>query len=192
MLIQTDDNLTELVTKAQEGDNESFEIIFRQFRPRIRAFIYRLGYKGNNVDDLVQEAFLKAYINLEKLENPEYFSTWLHRIAKNEYLQGLRKNSRGEDESLDSLFLSDRVFTPEELYIGRQFELRIADAMSGLPEKFRNAVEGSISGNSIDEDAIRLNVLGSTIKTQRHRGHVIFVSRLKELYPEMEYHFMRN
>lgn len=187
MLIQTDDDLTKFVTKAQDGDKEAFGIIFQQFYRRIRAFIYTLGYKGNNVDDLVQEAFLKAYINIKKLENPEYFSTWLHRIAKNEYLQGLRKDSKRENESLDGLFLSDRVFTPDELYIGRQLGLRIVDSISGLPEKFRNAVEGSISGNSIDEDARRLHVLSSTIKTQRHRGYAIFVNRLKELYPEIEY-----
>ncbi|BAQ63811.1 sigma-70 family RNA polymerase sigma factor [Geminocystis sp. NIES-3709] len=72
----------ELVQKCQQGDTNSFRLLYQRYQQKVRATLYKLC--GNELlDDLQQDVFFKAWKSLPKLRNCQYFSTWLYRICWN-------------------------------------------------------------------------------------------------------------
>ena len=76
-------NVVQLVERSLDGDIESFGELVKEYRQTVHAFCYyRIG-DFQNAQDLVQETFLKAYLSLKQLRDPDRFSSWLYRIATN-------------------------------------------------------------------------------------------------------------
>ena len=73
---------TELVRCCQQGDCDSFRLLYRQYQQRVRSTLYQLCGE-QMLDDLVQEVFFRAWKGLPKLKEASYFSTWLYRISWN-------------------------------------------------------------------------------------------------------------
>ena len=75
---------TELIDRVVNGDAAVFEVLIRRYNP----YLYKVGrsynYNHQDVEDLMQETFINAYINLKKLKNKAHFKTWLIRIMLNE------------------------------------------------------------------------------------------------------------
>lgn len=74
--------IKELVARCQQGDRTAFQQLYRHHERKVRATLYQLC-GTQNLDDLVQDVFLRAWRGLPKLREPAYFSTWLYRIAWN-------------------------------------------------------------------------------------------------------------
>lgn len=72
----------ELVQKCQQGDTNSFRLLYQRYEQKVRGTLYKLCDR-ELLDDLQQEVFLKAWKSLPKLRNCQYFSTWLYRICWN-------------------------------------------------------------------------------------------------------------
>jgi len=72
----------DLVKNCQQGDKNSFRVLYQRYHQKVRATLYKLC-GGELLDDLQQEVFLKAWKSLPQLRNPQYFSTWLYRICWN-------------------------------------------------------------------------------------------------------------
>ena len=94
----------ELVGRVLEGDDNAFEYLFNRYRDAIhRLFVQRLG-GVNDADDLLQETFIKVYINLHRY-NAEYtFGQWAYTIARNTFIDYVRK--RQDDLPIDEKFSS--------------------------------------------------------------------------------------
>lgn len=73
---------SDLVKNCQQGDKNSFRILYQRYHTKVRGTLYKLC-GGELLDDLQQEVFLKAWKSLPRLRNPQYFSTWLYRICWN-------------------------------------------------------------------------------------------------------------
>lgn len=87
MIKELADDLTnttdsELVTQCQQGDSNSFRLLYQRYQQRVRATLYQLC-GGEMLDDLVQEVFLRVWKGIPKLRQVNYFSTWLYRISWN-------------------------------------------------------------------------------------------------------------
>ncbi|WP_019506049.1 sigma-70 family RNA polymerase sigma factor [Pleurocapsa sp. PCC 7319] len=87
-----------LVLLCQQGDRQSFRLLYQRYQHRVRSTIYQLCGKSM-LDDLVQEVFLRAWKGLPKLRTTKYFATWLYRISWNVATDQRRKLARGREQT---------------------------------------------------------------------------------------------
>jgi RNA polymerase sigma-70 factor, ECF subfamily len=90
----------DLIAKARRGDVDAYNILVSRWEKRVFNYLLRLLGNREEALDLSQEAFLKAWQNLKKLEDPGRFGSWLFRIAHNEAFSLLRKNRPDSGELL--------------------------------------------------------------------------------------------
>jgi RNA polymerase sigma-70 factor (ECF subfamily) len=91
-IISEDEDLLRLVNQAQAGDGEAFAELWHRHERRVRALVSRyLGYRNNDVPDLLQQTLYTAFRSMRELNDLSRFSGWLSRIAKNKCLDYLRK-----------------------------------------------------------------------------------------------------
>ena len=110
----------ELVTQALRGDDTAFEYLFNRYRDAIhRLFVQRLG-GTNDADDLLQETFIKVYINLHRYSGEFTFGQWVYTIARNTFIDFVRR--RQDDLPIDERFAApaSSAPTPEESVINLQ------------------------------------------------------------------------
>jgi RNA polymerase sigma-70 factor (ECF subfamily) len=104
----------ELVLKAKAGNQASFRLLYRRYQLRVRSTLYQLC--GNlQLDDLVQEVFLRAWKGLPKLRQATYFSTWIYRITWNVASDRRRQFAQQKQETLNSLILEQHSQSSPDL-----------------------------------------------------------------------------
>ncbi len=170
-IIADDKRLVELVL---EGDNLAFEYLFNRYRESIsRLFVQRLGgtaASATNADDLLQETFIKVYVNLHRY-SPQYtFGQWLYTIARNTFIDHMRR--RSDDMSLDDRFSppASPSPTPEESVINLQRRTQIDRCLEELSPRYRRLFElRFVDDCSYEEIAERLELPLGTVKTGIHR-----------------------
>ena len=116
-IVAEDRRLVELVL---EGDDTAFEYLFNRYRDAIhRLFVQRLG-GVNDADDLLQETFIKVYINLHRYSTDYTFGQWVYTIARNTFIDFVRR--RQDDLPIDERFAApaSNAPTPEESVINLQ------------------------------------------------------------------------
>lgn len=173
-LIATDQQLVEM---SLNGDTNAFEHLFNRYRESI--YLLHMQQTGGNLDDtndLLQESFIKVFLNLDKY-NPNYtFGQWVYTIARNTFIDFIRKQR--ENISLDSMDESYSPYTPtartpnpEESIISAQHRTQIEDHLQKMRPRYRQLIElRFIKGYSYEEIAEELDAPLGTIKTQIHRA----------------------
>ena len=152
----------DLITKARTGDVESYNLLISRWDRRIFNYLLRLVKDREDARDLAQDVFLKAYQNLNKLEDPSRFSPWLYRIAHNEAYSLLRKN-RPETEMGEERAQS----VPGRRMLPIEVGLAVSTAMARLTEDQRETVVLKIyEGFKFEEMAEILACPVSTIKSR--------------------------
>jgi RNA polymerase sigma-70 factor, ECF subfamily len=161
---------------------------------RYARHVYNIAYRmtGNDADarDLTQEAFLRVYRALRRVEPDAPLENWLYRIVSNLYIDLLRRRPRGRIESLDAplptpageLFreLPDVASNPEAIFEQTQFDGAIQRALGLLSEELRIAVVlCDVEGFSYEEIATILRVPLGTVKSRLHRARQILQQRLR-------------
>ena len=125
-----------VIDRARRGDQEAFAAVIRHYDPGLRALAYRLLGDRDLMDDVLQEAYVKAFKGLRRFRGDAKLGTWLYRIAYNACLDELRRSRRA-----DELPLSDGLPSaspdPSELAVGRE---DLARALRALPPDERAAV----------------------------------------------------
>lgn len=167
-IVADDVRLVELVLG---GDDAAFEYLFNRYRDAIhRLFVQRLGGM-NGADDLLQETFIKVYINLHRY-SPEYtFGQWVYTIARNTFIDFVRR--RQDDLSIDERFSvpASSSPTPEERVINLQQRNQIEDYLERLSPRYRRLiVMRFFEEYSYEEIAEKLELPLGTVKTQIHRA----------------------
>ncbi len=97
-------NESDLVLRSQQGDSESFRLLYQLYQQKARSTLYQLC-GSLMLDDLVQEVFLRAWKGLPKLREPNYFSTWFYRICWNVATDYRRKLARNASKSQSAIEL---------------------------------------------------------------------------------------
>jgi RNA polymerase sigma-70 factor (ECF subfamily) len=179
---RVDDSL--LVRKAQQGDADAFERLVRQYdRPVLRLAIHLTG-SVEDAQDIYQEAFLRAYLNLSAFRFECSFFTWLYRIVANLCLDHLRKkNSRGKDvvavvfpngepQSIMEYVADERSgASPERNLLGNELRRHIRAALKGLSPRERMVFElRHYHGMKLRTVANILNTTEGTIKNTLFRA----------------------
>mgnify|MGYP003445826784 CR=1 FL=1 len=99
----TVDDEAGLIAQLRAGDQAAYEQVVRTYGGRLLAVTRRIVGSDEDARDIVQDAFLNAFKNLDKFEGNSRFSTWLHRIAVNAALMKLRTRKRRPEQSIEAL-----------------------------------------------------------------------------------------
>jgi RNA polymerase sigma-70 factor (ECF subfamily) len=184
----------QLVVRVQKGDKAAFDLLVRKYQHRIAKLVSRYVSDRAEVDDVTQEAFIKAYRAIKGFRGDSAFYTWLYRIAINtakNYLVALGRRPLSTDmeaeeaESSAAVNLNLRdVATPERHLLADEIARTVERSLAALPEDLRTAITlREIEGLSYEEIA---DVMDCPIGTVRSR---IFRAREaidKELRPLLE------
>ena len=141
----------ELVAAAKGGDEGAFESLFNRHQRKIFSLALRYTRVREDAEDIVQQTFQKAFVNLQKFEGKSSISTWLTRIAINEALmllrsrRGLREvlvgNLSGDEEATATLELADANLDPEASFLQRERTQILSTAVRELRPGMRRAIE---------------------------------------------------
>ncbi len=167
-----------LVRRASDGDAGAFGELVRRHQGRVRGLLIRLGGDAALADDLAQETFLRAHRGLPGFESRARFTTWLHRIAFNLFLNH-RSRSRAH-HSLPQRYEAEAVATDSMGNPARVEAHRdVSAALQALPVPYRAALAlYYLEGFSYPEAARVLGVPLGTLKTHIHRGKRLMRQRL--------------
>lgn len=161
----------QLVARVLEGDDAAFEYLFNRYRDAIyRLFVQRLG-GVNDADDLLQETFIKVYINLHRYRPDYTFGQWAYTIARNTFIDYVRR--RQEDLPIDERFAApaSNSPTPEESFINLQQRRQIEHYLERLSPRYRELIVMRFFDEySYEEIAAKLSLPLGTVKTQIHRA----------------------
>lgn len=175
-----------VVQRVLEGEKELFEILLRRYNQRLFRVIRSYLHSEDDVRDIMQDTYVKAYIKLEQFKNESSFSTWLIRIGINEALQFIRKRKRqttnyGQTESLENVFhLPDtNQMNPEKQTITTETRILVEQAVDHLPEKYRIVfILHQVEGLSNPEIAVSLKLTDSNVKVRLHRAKALLKDEL--------------
>jgi RNA polymerase sigma-70 factor, ECF subfamily len=181
----------QLVIRVQKGDKRAFDLLVLKYQYKVHAIVARFIRDSDEVRDVVQEAFIKAYRALPKFRGDSQFYTWLYRIAVNtakNYLVARSRRPPSSDVDLDdaeyysgSEQLKD-FGTPENQLFRDQLEEVINKAINELPEDLRTAVTlREYEGLSYEDIASVMNCPVGTIRSRIFRGREAIDGRVLEL-----------
>ena len=165
------------LVRASLRDPAAFASIVRRYEPPLGRYLRRLlGWNSQQIEDVLQEVFLKAYVNLNDYDPTRLFSPWIYRIAHNEAISLLRKRRveprliSGEDGFLLLEQLGDRTDARKDIDAARLEEnLRIA--IAALDGKYREVIVlRYLEDKSYDEIADILHLPMGTVATLVSRG----------------------
>jgi len=169
-----------LARSAAAGDAGAFEALYRRHAARIHGVVARLvGYDRARAEDLVQEAFVRAWQALPAYRFESAFGTWLHRLAVNTALMDLRaarSRPRGSDDE-DAL---DRLGAPDSAGHATALSLDLERAVATLPPRARAVlVLYDVEGWKHEEIADALGMAVGSSKAQLHRARGLLRERLE-------------
>jgi RNA polymerase sigma-70 factor, ECF subfamily len=166
----------QLVARVQKGDSRAFDLLVLKYQHKIFGLIGRYVRDADEVQDVAQEAFIKAYRALPRFRGDSAFYTWLYRIAINTAKNHLVSRSRrppGSDVELeDAEYLENggslrEIENPENALFGAELKAVVEDAISALPEDLRTAITlREFEGLSYEDIA---DIMGCPIGTVRSR-----------------------
>jgi RNA polymerase sigma-70 factor (ECF subfamily) len=165
------------VALAAAGDERAFERLYRRHVPRIHSLVRRMvGGGETEVDELVQDVFVRAWQRLSTFRGEAAFGTWLHRLAVNLVLNAQKSSARGrklfDDDAAIELSPGRRV-TPE-------VTMDLEDALAMLPKGARQIfVLHDVEGFLHEEIAEMLGVATGTSKAQLHRARMLMRRHLE-------------
>jgi RNA polymerase sigma-70 factor (ECF subfamily) len=172
----------EVVRRIVEGDAALFEILMRRHNQRIYRAVRAILRDDDEVEDVMQQAYLNAFQHLRQFAGDAQFATWLTRIAVNEALARRRKHARfvgeGEDDVSISL-VESTVPDPERQAAGSQLRELMEREIVALPDSFRAVVMlRQVEGLSTAETAACLGISDDLVKTRLHRGRTMLRDNL--------------
>ncbi len=177
------------IKRAIQGDQKAYDQLMNRYQSQIFSLMYRMVHSRSEAEDLVQEAFMKAFTSLRNFNFEYAFSTWLYKIATNNCIDHLRKKKLNM-LSIDSpvsykdseyrIELPDLTYYPDRDMIRRERSSIIQEAIDQLPEKYRRVILLRHSDElSYDEIAGMLKIPIGTVKARLFRAREMLNKFLK-------------
>ena len=179
-----------LVERVQQGDKKAFNLLVSRYQNKVAGLLTRY-ISPNDIPDVVQESFIKAYRSIGSFRGDSAFYTWLYRIAVNtakNYLTAQGRRPPSEDilaedaESYDVGTNLRVVDTPENEMLSNELKNIVFDTIKGLQEDLRTAITvREIEGLSYEEIAEIMDCPVGTVRSRIFRAREIIESKVKPL-----------
>jgi len=188
----------ELINRIIKGENELFEILIRRNNPYLYKLGMSYGYKHEDVEDLMQEAFIAAYLNLEKFEARSSFKTWITRIMLNQCYQKAQKLSfkfeKANDvlnEKTTAMFESNQSTDTYRSVLNNELSNVIVGALTSIPLEYRMVFSlRELNGMSTAETAETLDISETNVKVRLNRAKQMLREKVEKMYtPEDIFEF---
>jgi RNA polymerase sigma-70 factor (ECF subfamily) len=188
----------EVVSRILTGEIALFEVIMRRYNQRLYRVARAILRNDGDAEDVVQDAYVRAYEHLGQFAGRAAFSTWLTRIAVHEALARKRRNGRLEEleavqnKDDSSSILKSSVPNPESQSAQTQTRQLLEEAIETLPSDYRTVVVlRDVEEMNVAETAAILEVSEALVKTRLHRAHAMLrkelftrgQGRVADLYP---------
>ncbi|MEO8598231.1 MAG: RNA polymerase sigma factor RpoE [bacterium] len=181
-----------LVERVQHGDKKAFELLFSKYQRKLMRLVSRLVRDQAEAEDVVQEAFIKAYRALPQFRGDSAFYTWLYRIgintAKNYLVTQGRRAPTSTDADVEEAETFDDgehlrdINTPESMLATKQIAQTVNLAMESLPDELRTAISlREIEGLSYDEIADVMECPIGTVRSRIFRAREAIAEKLRPL-----------
>ena len=189
---------TELISRILGGERELFEILIRRNNPYLYKVGMSYGYKHEDVEDLMQETFIAAYLNLEKFESRSSFKTWITRIMLNQcYQKGQKlsfKNEKANDilnEKTTPMFESKQSADTYRSVLNNELSNVLGNALTSIPFEYRMVFSlRELNGMSTAETAEALDISETNVKARLNRAKQMLRQKVEKMYtPEDIFEF---
>ena len=180
----------QLVERVQRGDKSAFDLLVSKYQRKIFRLLSRLIRDSAEVEDVAQEAFIKAYRALPNFRGDSAFYTWLYRIAintaKNHLVSQGRRAPTTTEADIDEAETFDDgghlrdLNTPDSMLLSKQVAEAVNRAIDQLPEDLRTAIVlREIEGLSYEEIAESMNCPIGTVRSRIFRAREAIAQELK-------------
>src|SRR5215471_335698 len=185
-------NDVELVRMARQRDGAAFRVIMQRGNRRLYRIARAVVHDDSEAEDVVQEAYVRAFTSLADFRGDSSLSTWLSRIVLNEALGRLRRrrptidvtsieNRQPEQSTVIPFPLASTQPDPERTMAQRQIQVLLERAIDDLPDDFRTVlVARVVEGMSVEETADLFGLRPETVKTRLHRARRLLREALKQ------------
>lgn len=180
----------QLVARVQKGDSRAFDMLVLKYQHRIFGLISRYVRDADEVQDVAQEAFIKAYRALPGFRGESAFYTWLYRIAINtakNYLVSRSRRPPGSDVDVEDAEYYDggtvlhEIESPENALFGEELKAVVERAIKGLPEDLRTAVTlREFDGLSYEDIAGIMDCPVGTVRSRIFRAREAIDGQVRE------------
>jgi RNA polymerase sigma-70 factor (ECF subfamily) len=178
----------DVVKRVLAGETSLYEILMRRYNQRLYRVARSILRNDGDAEDVMQEAYVRAYEHLNQFAGQAKFSTWLTKIAVYEALGRLRR--QGRTENLDSVLDSDRhvmarmtsdTRDPERQAYDHELRIVLEGAIDSLPETYRLVfMLRAVEGMSVAETAGCLDIGVEAVKTRLHRARSLLRKDLQQ------------
>ncbi|MDR3394218.1 MAG: RNA polymerase sigma factor RpoE [Parasulfuritortus sp.] len=182
----------QLVERARQGDKRAFELLVEKYQRRLHRLLSRMVRDAEEVEDIAQETFIKAYRALPNFRGDAAFYTWLYRIGVNtakNYLAGRKKamptisdQAMDDDDDPDERLVAQDHSTPETELMSKQIALAVNEAVQALPEELRSAITlREMEGLSYEEIAELMSCPIGTVRSRIFRAREAIAAKLRPM-----------
>lgn len=181
-----------LVERVRNGDKRAFELLMEKYRRKIGRLLSRMVRDPEEVEDIAQETFIKAYRALPQFRGDAAFYTWLYRIAVNtakNYLAARNRNMltvsdvMGDDEEVgEERYVAPDIDTPDAQLLSKQIAYAVNEAVEALPEELRTAITlREIEGMSYEDIATFMGCPIGTVRSRIFRAREAIAAKLRPI-----------
>jgi len=174
-----------VIERVLAGETALYEIIMRRYNQRLYRVVISILRDSDETEDVMQDAYVRAYQHLSQFEGRATFSTWLVRIAVHEALARLRSRARMQqldpdmDEGEISVDLTGASVNPEESTSRAELTSLLEQSLMNLPDQYRTVlILRDVEELSTSETAALLGLTEENVKVRLHRGRSLMRQEL--------------
>ena len=182
----------QLVERVREGDKRAYGLLVEKYRRKLMRLLSRMVRDADEIEDIAQETFIKAYRALPQFRGDAAFYTWLYRIAvntaknylssKGRHITAMSDHGLNEDDEPDERLTAQDINTPESELLSKQVAYAVNEAVEALPEELRQAITlREIEGMSYEEIAEAMACPIGTVRSRIFRAREAIAAKLRPI-----------
>jgi RNA polymerase sigma-70 factor (ECF subfamily) len=182
----------QLVERVRQGDQRAYGILVEKYQRKLMRLLSRMVRDQHEIEDIAQEAFIKAYRALPQFRGDAAFYTWLYRIAintaknylaaRNRGMQTISDQAMNEDDEPDDRLVAHEIGNPETELLSKQVAIAINQAVDALPDELREAITlREIEGLTYEEIAESMACPIGTVRSRIFRAREAISAKLRPI-----------